>query len=63
LIIVKSVNKLPVSLEREEFNRFYLEPVNPYRQNEEVNAMKAYAKLVNNGMEAFDAVNDLHRQG
>jgi len=25
--------------------------------------MKAYAKLVNNGMEAFDAVNDLHRQG
>ncbi|MFC4304266.1 general stress protein [Cohnella boryungensis] len=25
--------------------------------------MKAYAKLVNNGLEAFDVVNDLHRQG
>jgi Heat induced stress protein YflT. len=25
--------------------------------------MKAYAKLVNNGSEAFEAVNDLHRQG
>ncbi|MCC3375778.1 general stress protein [Cohnella sp. REN36] len=25
--------------------------------------MKAYAKLVNNGLEAFDAVKDLHRQG
>ncbi|WP_256761200.1 general stress protein [Cohnella sp. WQ 127256] len=25
--------------------------------------MKAYAKLVNNGLEAFDLVNDLHRQG
>jgi len=25
--------------------------------------MKAYAKLVNNGLEAVDVVNDLHRQG
>ncbi|QMV41081.1 general stress protein [Cohnella cholangitidis] len=25
--------------------------------------MRAYAKLVNNGLEAFDVVNDLHRQG
>jgi predicted deacylase len=25
--------------------------------------MKAYAKIVNNGLEAFDVVNDLHRQG
>ncbi|MFB9277693.1 general stress protein [Cohnella cellulosilytica] len=25
--------------------------------------MKAYAKLVNNGLEAFEVVNDLHRQG
>ncbi|QJD84363.1 general stress protein [Cohnella herbarum] len=25
--------------------------------------MKAYAKLVNNGLEAFDVVNELHRQG
>lgn len=25
--------------------------------------MKAYAKLVNNGLEAFDVVHDLHRQG
>ncbi|TFE25786.1 general stress protein [Cohnella luojiensis] len=25
--------------------------------------MKAYAKLVNNGLEAYDVVNNLHRQG
>jgi hypothetical protein len=25
--------------------------------------MKAYAKLVNNGLEAYDVVSDLHRQG
>lgn len=25
--------------------------------------MRAYAKLVNNGLEAVDVVNDLHRQG
>ncbi|WP_372631642.1 hypothetical protein [Cohnella sp.] len=25
--------------------------------------MKAYAKLVNNGLEAFEVVNDLHRHG